>query len=148
MLIEQTPALVRGFYDRLGRLRLAPDSEYYAPQVKEQARLAKEKEDALKASPDFDEELYRLEQFEAAEKARKANPLEFYGYTPTDRRLDDLADAIGLLRFNARQHWAGDRHDELPPFRFVHRPGREIKHPDADDPRYTDDFDEVFGASE
>lgn len=124
------------------------ETEYYAPQVKEQSRIAEDAEAALKASPDFDEELYLLERFEAAEEARKANPLEFYGYTPTDRRLDDIADAVGLLRYNARRHWAGTHADELPPFRPVHRPGKEIKHPDADDPRYTDDFDEVFGATE
>lgn len=130
----------------MGVLQTEPRSEYFALQRKEAARIALEEKLAREADPEFDRELWELEQAEQAEEERQRNPLEFFGYSPLERRVDDMHDAIRLQTYLMRQFMAGKNADQLPPFKPAQRPGVPIK--SADDVMDIDDLDEEFGAPE
>lgn len=148
VLLKPSPSRLRLFHARMGRLEHEANSEYYAPRRKEADRLWREHEAAARAQPDFDEDLWEIEVAAAMEEARVKNPLEFLGYTPTDRRLDEQHNELRLLRHTVRQFMAGKEADSLPPFRPVQRPGMPIRSHEEDDDSFLDlDDDAALAAA-
>lgn len=98
---------------------------------------------AIEAGADpeeYDKDLQALDYAEA-ETAREDNPFEYFGWDTGLYKLNELINAVNLLRIQTIQLMAAGA-ENLPDFQSSWTPGDEIKLPGAHDAAQVIDLDD------